>query len=129
MELFNTFYDDYIEYKHYVNDVIQNISSDKELGKSFEGETKSQQSKIKLLQQEIQTLKNKNKGLKEENKSHLKIIELLPAGHDSENPLRNYRNYNPVQTCITSQDHSISKTHSHGIFQEPSPGQVRDLTH
>ena len=65
LELFNTFYDDYIEYKHYVNDVIQNISFNKELGKSFENETKSQQSKIKLLQQEIQTLKNENKDLKE----------------------------------------------------------------
>ena len=65
LELFNTFYDDYIEYKHYVNDVIQNISFNKDLGKSFENETKSQQSKIKLLQQEIQTLKNENKDLKE----------------------------------------------------------------
>ena len=105
MELFNTFYDDYIEYKHYVNDVIQNISSNKELGNSFKDETKSQQSKTKQLPQETQTLKNENKDLKEENKSHLKIIELLSAGHDSENPLRNYRNYNPVQTCITSQGH------------------------
>ena len=94
MELFNTFYDDYIEYKHYVNDVIQNISSNKELGNSFKDETKSQQSKTKLLPQETQTLKNENKDLKEENKSHLKIIELLSAGHDSDNPLRNYRNYN-----------------------------------
>ena len=33
LELFNTFYNDYIEYKHYINDVIQNISSNKELGK------------------------------------------------------------------------------------------------
>ena len=39
-----------IEYKHYINDVIQNITSNKELGKNFEYETKSQQSKIKLLQ-------------------------------------------------------------------------------
>ena len=83
LELFNTFYDDYIEYKHYVNDVMQNISSNKELGKSFENDTKTQQSKIKLLQQEIQTLKNEKKDLKEENKYHLKIIELLSAGHDT----------------------------------------------
>ena len=61
LELFNTFYDDYIEYKRYVNDVIQNISFNKELQKSFENETKSQQSKIKLLQQDIQTLKNGKK--------------------------------------------------------------------
>ena len=113
LELFNTFYDDYIEYKHYVNDdVIQNISFNKELGKSVENETKSRQSKIKLLQQEIQTLKNENKDLKEENKSHLKIIELLSIGHDSDIPLRNYGNYNPVQTCITNQHHSISSDSS-----------------
>ena len=64
LELFKTFYDDYIEYKHYVNDVIQNISSNKELGKSFLDEIKSEQSKTKLLQQEIQTLKNENEVLK-----------------------------------------------------------------
>ena len=52
LELFNIFYDDYIEYKHYVNDVIQYISSNKKLRESFEYETKSQQSKLKLLQQE-----------------------------------------------------------------------------
>ena len=103
MELFNTFYDDYIEYKHYVNDVIQNNSSTR---------NKSQQSKIKLLQQESQTLKNENKDLKEENKYHLKIIELLSAGHDSDIPLRNYGNYNPAQTCITNQHHSISSDSS-----------------
>ena len=108
LDLFNTFYDDYIEYKHYVNDVIQNISSNNELGKSFEIETKSQQSKMKLLQQEIQTLKNENKDLKEENKSHLKIIEFQSAGHDSDTPLRNYGNYNPAQS---------PQTHLHGIFQ------------
>ena len=112
LELFNTFYDDYIEYKHYVNDVIQNISFNKELGESFENETKSQQSKIKPLQQEIQTLKNENKGLKEEKKSHLKIIGLLSAGHDSDIPLRNYGNYNPAQICIANQHHTISSDSS-----------------
>ena len=64
------------------------------------------------MQQEIQTLKNENKDLKDENKSYLKIIELLSAGHDSDNPLRNYRNNNPAQTCITSEDHSISSNSS-----------------
>ena len=119
MDLFNTFYDDYIEYKHYVNDVIQNISFNKELGKSFENETKSQQSKIKLLQQEIQTLKNGNKDLRVENKSHLKIIELLSVGHDSDIPLRNYGNYNPAQTCKTNQHHSISSDSSTWNFPRP----------
>ena len=37
-----TFYDDYIEYKHYVKDIMQNISSNKEIGKSFENENESQ---------------------------------------------------------------------------------------
>ena len=71
---------------------MQNISSNKESEKSFEDETKSQQSKTKLLQQEIQTLKNENKDLKEESISHLKNIELLSAGRDSDTPLINYGN-------------------------------------
>ena len=57
-------------------------------------------------------MKNENKDLKEENKSHLKIIELLSAGHDSDIPLRNYSNYNLAQTCITNQLHSISSDSS-----------------
>ena len=63
-ELFNTFYDGFMEYKHFTNDVIHNFSFNKKIGKSFENETESQQSIIKLLQQEIQTLKNKNKNFK-----------------------------------------------------------------
>ena len=93
----------------------------------FEDETKSQQSKRKLLQQEIQTLKSENKDLNEENKSHLKIKEFLSTGHDSDNPLRSHRNCNPAQTCVTSQDHSISSNSSTWNFprtisrSEPDP--------
>ena len=70
----------------------------KNYGKALKTKLNPKQSKIKLLQQEIQTLKNENKELKEENKSHLKILELLSAGHNSDNPLGNHRNYNPAQT-------------------------------
>ena len=84
------------------------------------------------MQQEIQTLKNKNKDLKEENKSHLKIIELLSAGHDNNNPLRIYCNYNRAQTCITSQDHSISSNSSTWnclrIVSRPRPTDPRPNT-
>ena len=51
LELFNTFFDDYTECKHYLNDILQNTSYNKEFGKSFENKTKLQQSKTKLLQQ------------------------------------------------------------------------------
>ena len=79
------------------------------------------------MQQEIQTLKSENKDLNEENKSHLKIKEFLSTGHDSDNPLRSHRNCNPAQTCVTSQDHSISSNSSTWNFQEPSPdpNQIR----
>ena len=87
-----------------------NICSQKEFGKSFDNKTKPQQSKVKLLQQEIQVLKNENKNLKEENKSHLKIIELLSTGHESDTLLRNYSNYNPAKTCITNTTKPFSVT-------------------
>ena len=57
-------------------------------------------------------MKNENRDLKKQNKSHLKIIGLLSAGHDSDIPLRNYGNYNPAQTCITNQHYSISSASS-----------------
>ena len=110
-----------------------NICSQKEFGKSFDNKTKPQQSKVKLLQQEIQVLKNENKNLKEENKSHLKIIELLSTGHESDTLLRNYSNYNPAKTCITNQDHSISsdsstwdfpRTVSRPRFTDPRPNML-----
>ena len=41
LEFFNIIYDDFIEYRHYVNDVTKNNSSNKELGKSIENKTKS----------------------------------------------------------------------------------------
>ena len=36
LELINTFYHGYIEYNHNVNFIIQNISFNKEIGKSYE---------------------------------------------------------------------------------------------
>ena len=104
----------------------------KNYGKALKTKLNPKQSKIKLLQQEIQTLKNENKELKEENKSHLKIIELLSAGHNSDNPLGNHRNYNPAQTCIISQDHSISWNPSSWnfprTFSRPRPTDPRPNT-
>ena len=41
LELFNIIYDEFIEYRHYVNDVTKNNSFNKELGKSIENKTKS----------------------------------------------------------------------------------------
>ena len=45
MELFDTSYGE----KYYVNVILRNISSNKEIGESFENEIDSQQSKINLL--------------------------------------------------------------------------------
>ena len=113
LELINTFYHGYIEYNHNVNFIIQNISFNKEIGKSYENEFEYQQSKIK---QKIHTLEKENNNLKEQNKPQLKIIELLSAGHVSDTPSGKYSNYNPAQTCITNQDHSISSDSSTWSF-------------
>ena len=64
-------------------------------------------------------MKNQSKTLKEENKSHLKIIELLLASHDSDFPLRNYRDNNPSQICITNQDCSNSSDSSTWNLSRP----------
>ena len=85
-----------------------------------------------MLQPENQTLKNESKEWKEGNKSHLKIIELLSAGHNIENLLRNHRNYNPAQTSITSQDHSTNADSSSWNFprtiSRPRPTDPRPKT-
>ena len=81
LEMFNTFYDDYIEYKHYINDILTSIRPNDEMNSQNKIDT--QEHKIKMLQSELENLKKENKSLIEENKSKLKIIEILSGHNDN----------------------------------------------
>ena len=74
-EIFDTFYEDYLEFKHYVNDIIETITPSSDLIKNLSNENVSKQKKIEMLQEEIKLLRNENISLKEDIKTQMKAIE------------------------------------------------------
>ena len=73
-EVFNTFYEDYVECKHYVNDIMKSVTSVTSLSDENNFEKKK---KIKSLEEEIKKLKNENTTLRKNILIHFKIIENL----------------------------------------------------
>ena len=77
-DVFDTFYVDYIEFKKYLNDIINSFNAknvcEKVCGKSG---SNNDQSKLKFLEAKILKLRNENTSLKYDNKSKIKIIESL----------------------------------------------------
>ena len=64
VELFNRFYDDYAEYKHYISDILENLKVNSNILGQFKevnDPEKSYQSKIKLLEENVEKLKTKIK--------------------------------------------------------------------
>ena len=84
-EMFDTLYDDYIEYKHYINDILNTIST-----------SNIHKKDINKLENEIEYLKTENKILKENNKSQLKIIELLSLENEKSTKRQDTQNDNII---------------------------------
>ena len=80
-EIFDTFYEAYLEFKHYVNDIIETITPSSDLIKNLSNENVSKQKKIEMLQEEIKLLRNENISLKEDIKTQIKAIENLSDYH------------------------------------------------
>ena len=86
--VFEAFYEDYIDFKSYINDILKN-NLKQTIALSSENDVQKQQPKqheeksiynntINELNKEIQLLKEENTVLKQENKTFLKVIELMP---------------------------------------------------
>ena len=58
-EVFNTFYEDYVEFKHYVNDIMKSVTQNSELLTSLSDENNFEKTKIKSLEEEIKSLRMK----------------------------------------------------------------------
>ena len=105
VELFNTFYDDYIEYKDYINDILENLKVNgnilRQLTETNDLE-KSYQSKIKSLEENVEKLKTENKRSVEEAANYLKIIEDLSKEHTS---TQNNEHHNQLQTGDLKWEH------------------------
>ena len=76
-EVFDTFYKDYLEFKHYMNDIIKTITPSSEMVTNLSNDNVSLQTKIKSLEEEIKSLKNENSNLKGDIKTQLKVTENL----------------------------------------------------
>lgn len=76
-EIFDTFYEDYMEFKHYINDVIKSIIPGSELVTNLSNGNTSLQSKIASLENEIESLRKENTNLKDDRKTYLNVIDNL----------------------------------------------------
>ena len=71
--VFDTFYVDYVEFKKYMDDIINILNIKNAVCEK--SRSNKDQSKLQFLQAEILKLRNENTSLKDDNKSKLKIIE------------------------------------------------------
>ena len=68
-------YKDYLEFQHYMNDMIKTITPSSEMVTNLTNGNVSLQTKIKSLEDEIKSLKNENTSLKGDIKTQLKVME------------------------------------------------------
>ena len=76
-EVFDTFYKDYLEFKHYMNDIIKTVTPSSEMVTNLSNDNVSLQTKLKSLEEEIECVKNENINLKGDIKTQLKVTENL----------------------------------------------------
>ena len=74
-DVFDAFYVDYIEFKKYVDDIVNSLNIKNAVCEK--SGSNNDQSKLQFLEAEILKLRNENTSLKDDNKFKLKIIESL----------------------------------------------------
>lgn len=80
MEVFDTFHDDYIKYKHYVNDILSVILHIYDI--NSQNKVNNEKHKIKLLEIELEHFKNENIKLKAGSKLQLKLIKFFSKNEE-----------------------------------------------
>ena len=109
-EVFDTFYEDYIEFKNYMDDIINDLNAKCTLNEKKQND--NNQSKVQFLEAEILNLKKENESLKDDNKSKLKIIASLTTTQQNQsNLVKRNTNY----SLPASQ-------------KQPSPNQHKQIT-
>lgn len=78
-DLFNTFYDDYIDFKHSIKDILNILN---ESNAKINNKTNVTEN-IVLLEEQIRILKTENEKVQDERKSHLNIMEKLAEHQNS----------------------------------------------
>ena len=121
-QFFDTFYIDYIGFRHYINDIL-NI-----LNKRNATSTKkpSVLDQILLLEEQVKILKLKNKTLQEEKKAQLKVIERLTENQNSDFRKETGNDWTTVRPNKNSKG-LISRQNTSRTPKLYLPLQVQDL--
>ena len=88
----DTFYDDRIEYKNYINDILKNFPVNEDVLNEQQETSKCETScieQIKSLENKIDILQTENKRLVEESNNYMKIIELLSVRNQNKTTEKN----------------------------------------
>ena len=75
--MFDTFYEDYFEFKDYMNEITKTITPTSKLVTNLSNDNVYLQTKRKLFEEKNKGLKNENSNLKGDIKTQLKVIESL----------------------------------------------------
>ena len=75
--MFDTFYEDYSEFKDYMNEITKTITPTSKLVTNLSNDNVYLQTKRKLFEEKNKGLKNENSNLKGDIKTQLKVIESL----------------------------------------------------
>ena len=99
---FNSLYDDFIDFKKYMAEVLNLItkSNKKPLPDEFSGKEYSQ-ADLNLLHGQISALQNENTHLKQQNENFIKIIEIL--SHSANTSKEEIKRTNPVEMSKRNQ--------------------------
>ena len=113
LDIFDTFYEDYIEFKHYMNDMIlvfNKESNTSDIIKEKPNDYKMLEQKVKLLENRINTLQMEKEKLNEQAEKYLDIIASLSM------KLRNHPSIENHQFTKLTQLHQQP-------FQQKQPSQ------
>ena len=77
IDTFETFYESYLEFKHYVSSKFENCCNNTSDPSQTIEKQESLEKKVEILENEIESLRNINKNLKDEAENYLRIIESL----------------------------------------------------
>ena len=122
-EFFDTFYNDYINFKHYIDDIL-NILNERNTTSTKKPSVLEQ---ILLLEEQVKILKLENKTLQEERKAQLKVIERLTENQKSDFRKETGNDWTTVHPNKNSKGLSSRQNTIPELQTLYSPLQVQDL--
>ena len=121
--MFDTFYNDYIDFKHYINDILKILNE----RKTTSTKKPSVSEQILLLEEQVKILKLENKKLQEERKTQLNIIERFTENQDSDFRKATGSDWTPARPSKKNKGLSSRQNTVPELQNSYLPLQVEDL--